>query len=99
MGGLMAITSFKIVSSPFKYMGILFGLITLVTLYTASFFIPIIGDGGTERWVAYPVVLWLTGLGSYLLGLTAEDKQTTVTANTIKQTIVHSFPILFLFHN
>jgi pimeloyl-ACP methyl ester carboxylesterase len=67
MGGLMAITSFKIVSSPFSYLGILFGLITIITLYTASTFIPIIGDGGTERWVAYPVVLWLAGIGGYLL--------------------------------
>jgi hypothetical membrane protein len=67
MGGLMAITSFKIVSAPFKYTGIVFGLITLITLHTASFFIPVIGDGGTERWVAYPVVLWLTGIGGYFL--------------------------------
>jgi hypothetical membrane protein len=67
MGGLMAIASFKIVSAPFKYIGIVFGLITIITLWTASFFIPIIGDGGTERWVAYPVVLWLTGIGGYML--------------------------------
>ena len=67
MGGLMAIVSFKIVSAPFSYIGIVFGLITIITLYTASFFIPIIGDGGTERWVAYPVVLWLTGIGGYML--------------------------------
>jgi hypothetical membrane protein len=67
MGGLMAITSFKIASAPFKYIGIVFGLITIITLWTASFFIPIIGDGGTERWVAYPVVLWLTGIGGYML--------------------------------
>jgi hypothetical membrane protein len=67
MGGLMAITSFKITSAPFKYIGMVFGLITIITLYTASLFIPVIGDGGTERWVAYPVVLWLLGLGGYLL--------------------------------
>jgi hypothetical membrane protein len=67
MGGLMAIASFKIVSAPFKYIGIVFGLITIITLWTASVFIPIIGDGGTERWVAYPVVLWLTGIGGYLV--------------------------------
>jgi hypothetical membrane protein len=67
MGGLMAIFSFKIVAAPFKYIGIVFGLITIITLWTASFFIPIIGDGGTERWVAYPVVLWLVGIGGYML--------------------------------
>jgi hypothetical membrane protein len=80
MGGLMAITSFKIVSAPFKYIGIVFGLITIITLWTASFFIPIIGDGGTERWVAYPVVLWLVGIGGYMLNETnslipGENKQ------------------------
>lgn len=67
MGGLMAIASFKIVSAPFRYIGIVFGLITIITLYSASFFIPIIGDGGTERWVAYPVVVWLIGFGGYML--------------------------------
>jgi hypothetical protein len=24
--------------------------------------------GGVERWVAYPVVLWVIGMGGYLLG-------------------------------
>ena len=67
MGGLMAITSFKIVAAPFRYVGILFGAITIVTLWIASVFIPILGDGGTERWVAYPVVFWLMGLGGYFL--------------------------------
>ncbi len=67
MGGLMAIASFKIVSVPLRYIGILFGSITIVTLWTASIFIPILGDGGTERWVAYPVVFWLMGLGGYFL--------------------------------
>jgi hypothetical membrane protein len=74
MGGLMAIASFKIVSAPFSYIGIVFGLITIITLYTASFFIPIIGDGGTERWVAYPVVLWLMGLGGYMLNEKQNDE-------------------------
>ena len=26
-----------------------------------------IGLGGTERWIVYPVMLWLTGLGGYLM--------------------------------
>jgi len=67
MGGLSAITSFKIISGPLRYISIVFGFIALVILFTANNFIPVIGDGGTERWVAYPVVLWLTGFGGYLL--------------------------------
>ena len=27
-----------------------------------------LGDGGIERWVAYPVVLWLVAFGGYLAG-------------------------------
>jgi hypothetical protein len=29
-----------------------------------------LGDGGVERWVAYPVVLWITLFGGYLMGRT-----------------------------
>lgn len=28
-----------------------------------------IGDGGTERWVAYPIMLWLIGFGGYLMNV------------------------------
>ncbi len=27
------------------------------------------GSGGVERWVVYPLLLWLTGFGGYLLGI------------------------------
>lgn len=67
-GGISAITSSKIIDSPFRYISICFGIIALVCLFFANFFIPILGDGGTERWIAYPIVMWLTGLGGYLLG-------------------------------
>jgi hypothetical protein len=26
-----------------------------------------LGDGGLERWIVYPIVLWLVAFGSYLL--------------------------------
>ena len=73
-GGVSAITSFKIVSAPFKYIGIVFGLIALVTLFAANIYIPFIGDGGTERWVAYPIILWVTGFGGYLMNKTTTIK-------------------------
>lgn len=65
-GGIAAICSSKIVSAPFRFIGIVFGSIALVVLFSAKTYIPFIGDGGTERWVAYPILLWLTGFGSYL---------------------------------
>ncbi|KYC52048.1 MAG: hypothetical protein AMQ22_01027 [Candidatus Methanofastidiosum methylothiophilum] len=67
-GGIAAITSSKIIDAPFRYISICFGIIALFFLFSAGFFIPILGDGGTERWVAYPIVMWLTGFGAYILG-------------------------------
>ena len=70
-GGFCAITSFKIVSLPFKYISILFGSVAWLTWFTAVFasvtLISFIGIGGLERWVAYPIMLWLTGFGGYLM--------------------------------
>ena len=70
-GGFCAITSFKIVTFPFKYISISFGSIALLTWFSAVFasatLISFIGIGGLERWVAYPIMLWLTGFGGYLM--------------------------------
>ena len=70
-GGVSAVTSFKIVKIPYKYIGILLGIISLTTWFMAVFspstLMPFIGIGGTERWVAYPLMLWLTGIGGHLM--------------------------------
>ena len=70
-GGFCAITSFKIVTSPFKFVSISFGSIALLTWFSAVFasatLISFIGIGGLERWVAYPIMLWLTAFGGYLM--------------------------------
>ncbi len=70
-GGFSAIASYKIVTLPFKYISILFGSIALLTFSMAVFasasLVSFIGIGGTERWVAYPIMLWLTGIGGYLM--------------------------------
>ena len=70
-GGITAIMAFKITISPFKYIGILFGSIAITTWFIAVFspslLTPFIGVGGIERWVAFPLMLWLTGFGGYLM--------------------------------
>jgi hypothetical membrane protein len=68
MGGIAAITSAIILPSPFRYIAALFGLIALFCLFFSSLLFPILGDGGTERWVAYPIILWVIGLGGYYAG-------------------------------
>jgi hypothetical membrane protein len=68
--GISAIVSSRVTSAPFRYIAIMLGGITLTFLLLAFFFsntiFPILGDGGTERWVAYPSVLWIIGFGGYL---------------------------------
>jgi hypothetical membrane protein len=77
-GGLSAIYSYRLISSPFKYLSVVFGITGLFFLFTASIFIPIMGGGGVERWVAYPIVLWLSGFGAYLMGLSSKEKDIVV---------------------
>jgi len=67
-GGIGAVTSSRIVRGPLRYVFIAFGVIGLFCLFFSDALIPHLGDGGTERWVAYPILFWLTGLGGYILG-------------------------------
>jgi hypothetical membrane protein len=72
-GGAAAISASRTVAGPFRIVSILLGAISLVALSTTL----VLGDasplaglgiGGVERWVAYPIVLWLAGFGGYLAG-------------------------------
>lgn len=68
-GGIAAIASAPAVSSPLRYVFAGFGAVALAALAAGLFLLdwsPIadLGEGGLERWVAYPVVLWLVGFGS-----------------------------------
>ncbi len=70
-GGVSALAVFKISSGPIRYIGLVFGSVALATWFIAVFspdiLFSVIGNGGTERWVAYPIMLWLTGFGGYLM--------------------------------
>ena len=72
-GGVAAILSSRVVTAPFRYLCITFGGLSLGTL--ASVFVLgdanpllVLGLGGVERWVVYPILLWATGFGGYLMG-------------------------------
>jgi hypothetical membrane protein len=76
-GPLAAIVSWTVGRGMFRYFSVLLGLVALVTLAVYS----IMGDsapfaelgiGGVERWIAYPTLLWATGLGGHLMGRTAQ---------------------------
>jgi hypothetical membrane protein len=73
-GGVAAVLTYKVTSSPFRYISVVLGVFTLVSVVLGFFFleawgfVAALGEGGIERWIAYPVVLWLTIFGGYLMG-------------------------------
>ncbi len=74
-GGVAAIVSFTIERAPFSYFSVVLGVVALVTLllyFVMGDASPMagLGVGGVERWVAYPILLWVTGLGGHLMGRT-----------------------------
>jgi hypothetical membrane protein len=72
-GGVAAIVTAPATQPPFRYLAIALGAISLgallsyVLLGDGSPLAPL-GVGGVERWVAYPILLWLTAFGGYLAG-------------------------------
>ncbi len=67
-GGLAAVLSSKVTQGYFRYVAISLGVIALFSLFFSGLFVSSIGAGGIERWIAYPITLWMTGYGGYLLG-------------------------------
>jgi hypothetical membrane protein len=69
---LTAVAAFRVTSAPFRFMSLAVGLLSLAALIAGelgknSFFVKAIGTGGTERWQVFPIILWLTFFGGYLL--------------------------------
>lgn len=71
-GGIAVILASRITTAPFRYVWMTLGAIALVAI-TLGIFLPEwtpiarLGEGGIERWNAYPIVLWLVAFGSYLM--------------------------------
>jgi hypothetical membrane protein len=91
-GGLAAILSYKASDSPLRYIVVALGATTLLMLVLGILGAPqpdgmgllgnagpiaALGSGGMERWVAYPVVLWLTTFGGYLMGPVHSERPVT----------------------
>jgi hypothetical membrane protein len=70
-GGLAAIVTSRETAPPFRFLAIALGAISLAALVSALVFPDVgpsaaLGPGGAERWIAYPVVIWIIGFGGYL---------------------------------
>ena len=74
--GLAPLAALKVVKKPFTYFSVVMGLLSLSALVLLSaeysfglgeqFFLGL-GAGGMERMIVYPVLLWETALGGYLM--------------------------------
>jgi hypothetical membrane protein len=72
-GAVTAILACRVTTPPFRYLSLVLGIVSLSTLLLClilgeSHPMADLGEGGVERWVAYPIVLWLIATGGYLLG-------------------------------
>jgi hypothetical membrane protein len=79
-GGVAAILSYRVLSAPMKYLAVALGAIGLSSLLMYMFLgesspLASMGDGGVERWVAYPIILWAMGFGGYLMGNNATSSE------------------------
>ncbi len=84
MGGITVLLSARVVSRPFSFLCGLFGGVSLLILVSVFFFglvvggphpLEFLGAGGIERWVVYPLILWLLVFGGYLLAESEHTKR------------------------
>ncbi|MFC5366530.1 DUF998 domain-containing protein [Salinirubrum litoreum] len=85
-GGLAALVASRVVPRTFRYASLAVGGFVLLLLASVMGFgiagithpMAPLGLGGVERFVAYPVVLWLLAFGGYLLAGPAESEPVAV---------------------
>ncbi len=79
-GGLCGIAGGRARSGPVAWFSYVLGAVTLITLVSAFFGgldappLESIGDGGAERWIAYPVVLWQVMFGGALMASSSDAR-------------------------
>lgn len=83
-GGVAAISAARVTTAPFRLISFVLGTMSLLTL--ASYMVlgdgtpmAALGVGGIERWIVYPVIIWVIAFGGYLSGR-ADGDRTTATS-------------------
>ena len=72
-GGVAAVLAAKVLAAPMRQISVVLGTISLASFLLAMFMVdwgPVaeLGEGGIERWIVYPAILWLTMFGGALMG-------------------------------
>lgn len=88
-GPLSAMASYRVQNAPLKYVFMALGVVALVPLFSrvvlgdGSPILAILGRGGEERLIAYPVLAWIMGFGASLVGV-AQDARSVVGMPSVK---------------
>lgn len=85
-GGVGAISAARVANGPFRWLSLALGAVSLATLVSYMVLgdgIPIaaMGIGGIERWIVYPVILWIVAFGGYLSGVADGDREASALAD------------------
>jgi hypothetical membrane protein len=79
-GPVTAIAAYQVERGPLKFFSVAIGLGALVpvgmhlVLGDASPIRALMGPGGEERLIVYPLLVWVTGFGGYLMGTQGEER-------------------------
>jgi hypothetical membrane protein len=79
-GAASAIWSYKFVKAPLSCAPVVLGVVSLLATallilgQRSSDFYLGLGAGGMERFIIYPLILWLLGFGAYLIGDSSDKK-------------------------
>jgi hypothetical membrane protein len=63
--GISSIKSFRVITT---LLGIVSLCASILDAFFPNFIYPILGRGGIERWIVYPIIAWLCIFGGYLIG-------------------------------
>jgi hypothetical membrane protein len=88
--GVTAVTAFKVTPAPFRWMSLSLGAVSLAFLVIgelgeSSFAAKSIGLGGVERWMVYPVILWLPFFGGHLLAGGAREPAAAAGPESVRE--------------
>ncbi|MFC4358279.1 DUF998 domain-containing protein [Halobium salinum] len=81
-GGVSALVASRAADAPFRYLSAVLGAVALTVLASALLLgesnpLMVLGLGGVERWVVYPVLMWVVGFGGYLMGRSERPRPAT----------------------
>jgi hypothetical membrane protein len=91
-GGLAVLLSYKVTSQPLRTIFAIMGAISLLFTVASVFLLewgPLarLGLGGVERWMVYPIVLWLVGFGGHLVASQPAETGWSSPASTAAQSL------------